>query len=265
MPTLVPLTRSDSGSRTPIFAIHNGAGSAYPYVPLARRLGADQPFYAMQQFEFGEPVAPFPSVKAMAQAYVSAVKALHPAGPYVFAGMCSGGGYVACEMAQQASALGEDIELLVLLDPMYGEVAQLCSQSRVLVSQAVEVTRRMIGLPGTDAYLPVLQAELAELLSAVGLDRQLLNLAPAYLNHFLEFFAANHRATLAYSPRLYTGRAVIFVPGLSRDDKGFLSETEWKELIPASEVHVLQVRRSELYSSPEIVAYIAAVLQAALR
>lgn len=234
-------------------------------MPLARRLGTNQPFYAMQQFEFGEPVVPFSSVQATAQAYVSAVKALHPGGPYVFAGMCSGGGYVACEMAQQASALGEDVELLILLDPMYGEVAQVCSQSRVLVSQAVEVTHRMIGLPGADAHIPALRAELAELLSAVGLEQQLLHLAPAYLNQFLEFFAANHLATLAYSPRLYAGRAVIFVPGLSRDDGGLLSETEWKELIPAAEVHVLQVHRNELYSDSEVVAYIAAVLQAALR
>jgi thioesterase domain-containing protein len=218
----------------------------------------------MQQFELGEPVEPFPSVGAMARAYVSAVRAVHPAGPYVFAGMCSSGGYVACEMAQQVSALGEDIELLVLLDPMYGEVAQLCSQSRVLVSQAVEVTRRMIGLSGTSAYLPALRAELAELLSAVGLQAQLLNLGPAYLNQFLELFAANHLATVAYSPRLYTGRAVIFVPGLNRDDGGFLLEAEWKELIPASEVHVLPVRRSELYSDPKIVARIADTLRGAL-
>lgn len=236
-------------------------GSAYPYVPLARRLGADQPFYAMQQFEFGEQVVPFSSIQAMAQAYVGAVRALRPSGPYIFAGMCSAGAYVACEMAQQARAAGEDIELLVLLDPVYGEVAEGCSQSRVLVSRAAGIAHSMLGRPDTDADLPVLRAELAEVLSAAGLEPQLLNLAPGRLSQFLEFFAANHQATLAYSPQPYAGRAVIFIPGLSRGDGGLLSETEWKTLIPAAEVHVVAADRVSLYQDPEIVALIAAALR----
>jgi thioesterase domain-containing protein len=214
----------------------------------------------MQQFEFGERVVPFSSINAMAQAYVGAVRALRPTGPYVFAGMCSAGSYVACEMAQQAAASGEDIELLVLLDPMYGEVAQGCSQSRMLVSQAAEIARRMIGLPDADAHLPALRAELAEVLSAAGLEPELLNLPPERLNQFLEFFAANHQATLAYSPQPYPGRTVIFIPGLSKGDGGILSENEWKALIPAAEVHVVPADRVSLYQNPEIVAYIAAAL-----
>jgi len=234
-------------------------------VPLARRLGADQPFYAMQQFEFGEPVVPFSSIEAMAQAYVGAVRAQRPVGPYVFAGMCSAGAYAACEMAQQAGALGEDVELLILLDPMYGEVAQGCSQSRILVGQAAEITRRMIGLVDTDVHRSVLRAELADVLSAAGLEPQLLDLAPGRLNQFLEFFAANHHATLAYAPRPYAGPAAIFIPGLSRGDGGLLSETQWRALIPAADVYVVPADRTDLYHDPEIVAYIAAAVQAALR
>jgi thioesterase domain-containing protein len=261
-PAPVPLTTS--GSRTPIFAVHNGAGSAYPYVPLARELGPDQPFYAFQQFELDRHEPPA-SVEAMAGAYVDAVRALRPAGPYVFAGMCSTGAYIAYEMAQRVRASGEEVGLVGLLDPADSEVARECSRSHALVDRALAIADRMGGLPATDARLPALRAELAELASALGLQPRLLELDPRQLAGFFALFAANHKASLAYAPRPYPGRAALFVPALSRGDDRFLSAAEWEALVPDIDVHALPARRDELYSAPEIVAQIAAALEAALR
>jgi thioesterase domain-containing protein len=259
----VPLT--PSGSRTPIFAVHNGAGSAFPYVPLARELGPDQPFYAFQQFELDRHHESPASVEAMAGAYVDAVRALRPAGPYVFAGMCSTGAYIAYEMAQRVRASGEEVGLVVLLDPADSEVARECSRSHALVDRALGIAGGMGGLPATDARLPALRAELAKLVSALGLQPRLLELDPRRLAGFFALFAANHKASLAYAPRPYPGRAALFVPALSRGDDRFLSAAEWEALVPDIDVHTLPAHRDELYSAPEIVAQVASALEAALR
>ncbi len=228
-------------------------------------LGRDQPFYAVQQYELSKPAAAVSSIGAMAETYVDAVRAVRPAGPYVLAGMCSTGAYVAYEMAQQVRALGEDVELVVLFDPMYGEVALGCSHSHLLVGQARDITGRINCLPATDTRVPGLRAALADVLSEVGMEPSLLELGPRRLGQFLDLFAANHQATLTYSPRPYPGRAAIFVPAFSNSDERLRSEAEWKALVPAVEIHAVPATRAELYSAPEIVAYLAAAMQAALQ
>lgn len=261
-PAPVPLT--PSGSRTPIFAVHNGAGSAYPYVPLARQLGPDQPFYAFQQFELDRRHEPPGSVEAMAGGYVDAVRAVRPAGPYVFAGMCSTGAYIAYEMAQQMRASGGEVGLVVLLDPADSEVARECSRSHELVERALGIASSMDGLRGTDTRWPALRAELAQLISALGLPPGLLELDPRRLTGFFALFAANHQASLAYTPRPYPGRAALFVPALSRGDDRLPAAAEWEALVPGLDVHALPTHRDELYSAPEIVTRVAVALKAAL-
>jgi thioesterase domain-containing protein len=261
-PAPVPLT--PSGSRTPIFAVHNGAGSAYPYVPLARRLGPDQPFYAFQQFELDRRHEPPGSVEAIAESYVDAARAVRPAGPYVFAGMCSAGAYIAYEMAHQMRASGGEVELVVLLDPADSEVARECSRSHELVERALGIASAMDGLRGTDTRLPALRVELAQLISALGLQPGLLGLDLRRLAGFLALFAANHKASLAYTPQPYRGRAALFVPALSRGDDRLLATAEWEALVPGIDVHALPAQRDELYSAPHTVVQIAAALEAAL-
>jgi thioesterase domain-containing protein len=230
-------------------------------VPLARALGPDRPFYAFHQFELSAYRAPLPSVEAMAAAYADAVRAVRPAGPYVLVGMCSTGAYVAYEMAQRMQALGEEISLVALFDPSNSEVADECTRSRALVERALEVADRMDEPTGTGTGL---QAELAELVSSLGLDADILRLPPRSLRQFFELFASNHNASLTYSPGPYEGRACVFVPSLSRKDDRLLSDTEWKALVPGIEVHAFAVRRRQLYSDPQIVTQVAAILTAVL-
>ena len=51
--------------------------------------------------------------------YVTEVRQIQPHGPYVLGGFCVGGA-IAVEMASQLQAAGEEIGLLVLLDPRFG-------------------------------------------------------------------------------------------------------------------------------------------------
>src|SRR6201996_1861567 len=115
---VVPLNRF--GSRIPIFCIHSLTGKATDYVPLAQRLGVEQPLYAIQippanrAPDFGGQVTPL-TIATLATYYIEAIEALRPTGPIVLGGW-SIGAIIALEMAQQLRARGRDVPLLVIID-----------------------------------------------------------------------------------------------------------------------------------------------------
>ncbi|HVH12001.1 MAG TPA: alpha/beta fold hydrolase [Longimicrobium sp.] len=99
----------------PLFFVHAAGGNVLSYAALARRLGADQPFYGLQSrgVEGDEPV--HARIEDMAADYLAQLRAVQPAGPYRLGGW-SMGGLVAFEMARRLHAAGEAVELLALLD-----------------------------------------------------------------------------------------------------------------------------------------------------
>lgn len=114
------VTLNDQGSRTPFFCVHSLTGKATDYVPLAQRLGPDQPFFSIQippalrAPDFAGAITPF-TIAAIAARYVEAVTAVRPHGPIALGGW-SIGAIIALEMAQQLRARGRDVALLVILD-----------------------------------------------------------------------------------------------------------------------------------------------------
>jgi len=112
----VPLVKIQTcGSRRPFFFLHGQYdGGGFYCLNLARYLGEDQPFYALQPHGLdGQP--PPATIEAMAASYLETVRAFQPHGPYLLGGYCNGG-LVAFEMARQFQALGEKVDLLVMID-----------------------------------------------------------------------------------------------------------------------------------------------------
>jgi acyl-CoA synthetase (AMP-forming)/AMP-acid ligase II len=112
----VPL--QESGNRTPIFVVHPGDGDVLAYAQLARRLGADQPSYALRArgIDDGRPLQG--SVEEMASDYVDEIRQVQPQGPYIVGGFCVGGA-IAFEMARQLDAAREQVATILLLDPRF--------------------------------------------------------------------------------------------------------------------------------------------------
>ncbi|HSF41831.1 MAG TPA: MupA/Atu3671 family FMN-dependent luciferase-like monooxygenase [Thermoanaerobaculia bacterium] len=102
------------GSRPPIFVVHPGAGVTHDYLTLARELGPEQPFYALQSPGLAGGGL-FDSVGEMASRYIEAIRSVQPQGPYRLGGWCTGG-VVAFEMARQLLERGEEVDRLLLLD-----------------------------------------------------------------------------------------------------------------------------------------------------
>jgi len=114
--TLVPL--NDSGNLPPFFCVSGGLGRTIVFRHLAKLLGRDQPFYALQPtWAFGKGELPT-RVEDMALSYVDAIRSAQPSGPY-FIGGYSFGGQVAYEMARNLHAAGEKVSLLALIDSRF--------------------------------------------------------------------------------------------------------------------------------------------------
>jgi thioesterase domain-containing protein len=112
----VPL--QESGNRTPIFFVHPGDGDVLAYAKLARRLGPDQPSYALRArgIDDGRPLQD--SLEEMASDYVDEIRRVQPHGPYIIGGFCVGGP-IAFEMARQLDAAREQVASILLLDPKF--------------------------------------------------------------------------------------------------------------------------------------------------
>ncbi|GHH43356.1 amino acid adenylation domain-containing protein [Lentzea cavernae] len=109
---LLPLR---SGTRTPLFCVHPGAGIGWVYTSLLDHLDRDQPVHALQARGVRDPHAVPGSVAEMAADYVEQIRAVQPHGPYQLLGW-SFGALVAHAMAVRLQELGEPVELLALLD-----------------------------------------------------------------------------------------------------------------------------------------------------
>jgi len=104
-----------SGTRPPLFVVHDGAGSVLYPRGLPAELGEDQPIYAVRCEGLNGLPLSAGSLEELATRYVREVQALYPNGPYIFYGG-SLGGVIAMEMARQLIDSGEEIPLVVLGD-----------------------------------------------------------------------------------------------------------------------------------------------------
>ena len=109
--TVIPI--QPLGSRRPLFAVAGHNGDVFCYVDLARHLGSDQPFFALQAPGMEPGQHPLTSIKEIAALFARDIVAVQPQGPYLLGGFCVGGS-IAFELAQQLTAQGHQVSLLVL-------------------------------------------------------------------------------------------------------------------------------------------------------
>jgi thioesterase domain-containing protein/acyl carrier protein len=119
------------GSRPPFFCVHGVGGNVVGFRDLARHMGTDQPFYALQPQGLDGKRPCMTSVAEMAESYMREIRRVQPEGPYRIGGY-SFGGLVAYEMAQQLRAQDQEVSLLALFDTYPGKMESRSSQLRNL-------------------------------------------------------------------------------------------------------------------------------------
>ncbi|HEY0735912.1 MAG TPA: amino acid adenylation domain-containing protein, partial [Herpetosiphonaceae bacterium] len=207
-----------SGNQPPFFCMHAAGGSVLSYLELARLLGPDQPFYAFQAAGLDGEQPPHTQVETIAAAYLSALRAAQPHGPYRLGGW-SFGGLVAYEMAHQLTAQGEEVALLALIDTWAprDEAAPAVDPTTLLRWFAIDLGRTVgADLAGSVDVLSALPPEqqLAYVLDQARASGALPpDLGERELRAYLDVFTASLRAMQDYRPRPYAGRVTLFRAG----------------------------------------------------
>jgi amino acid adenylation domain-containing protein len=151
---LVALT--PPGTRPPLIFFPPAGGTVTHYADLARLLGPDQPFLALQAPGVHGSEEPLWSVDAMVDRYLGEIRRAQPHGPYWLGGW-SAGGVTAYEAARRLRAAGEEVALLAILDaPAPDDRRKATTPDRVelLVGFASS------NVTGDEALLDVLREEL---------------------------------------------------------------------------------------------------------
>ncbi len=101
------------GKNLPFFAVPGVGGNVLVFARLAKLLGNDQPFYGLQARGLDGKEKPFMRVEDMAAHYIEEIRSVQPRGPYLIGGTCTGG-LTAYEIAQQLTAIGEVVILVII-------------------------------------------------------------------------------------------------------------------------------------------------------
>ncbi|MFI6938385.1 amino acid adenylation domain-containing protein [Streptomyces sp. NPDC050418] len=113
---LLPLRPDAPGN--PLFCVHPAGGLSWCYAGLIRHLPEDIPLYGLQAQGVGAATAdePLPAtLEELAAHYVDRLREVRPHGPYRLLGW-STGGIIAHAMATRLQDLGEQVEILAILD-----------------------------------------------------------------------------------------------------------------------------------------------------
>jgi thioesterase domain-containing protein/acyl carrier protein len=127
-----PAPSKEAEKKAPFFLVAGMFGNVLNLRHLAHLVGQDRRFYGLQARGLYGDHTPHETFEAMANDYLSEVRAVQRKGPYLLGGF-SGGGITAYEMARQLVESGEEVALLVLLDTPLPSCPTLTGRDRLML------------------------------------------------------------------------------------------------------------------------------------
>ncbi len=137
---LVPMHSGEGGPKTPFFLVAGMFGNVLNLRHLAHLIGVDRPFYGLQARGLFGDEEPHRDLREAARDYIAEMRQVQPHGPYMLGGF-SGGGITAYEIAQQLTAMGEDVSALVMLDTPLPVRPAVTKRDRLMI-QLLELRNR---------------------------------------------------------------------------------------------------------------------------
>jgi thioesterase domain-containing protein len=232
-----------SGSKPPLFIVHDQFGVMPFGKNLAHALGPDQALYIVQADGVEGRRPAIANVPSMALNYMAEVHGARPIGPLLIGGLGSGS-LLALELARELVGRGRRIGPVILIDPppLGGSIAQKPPEHASAAP------------PGRLLYESV-RSGLLDYASHLGND--------------LPFDARNlqqlHIATLAgiaaltafanFVPKPFSGATAVLLPS-ERAEDFFYPQSSWQQLLSSKEciVHVLPWDHAELFQSGREIA-----------
>jgi amino acid adenylation domain-containing protein len=201
------------GARPPFFCVHGASGFAGIYIPLARCLGKDQPFYGLQALGLEEGQTPVTTIEEMAERYLADMRRIQPVGPYQIGGW-SLGGTIAYEMTQRLLTAGEEVSLLAIFDnaPKFNDVEDRPLNEELLELKERQLLHRYFDLGVPDDALrtmPIPDMLRLIILRRTEAENQVLQTEEEYLR-LIRTWVTNEHAASRYKPRPLAGRVTLF-------------------------------------------------------
>jgi amino acid adenylation domain-containing protein/FkbM family methyltransferase len=137
---LVPIR--PEGGKPALFLMHSHGGNVLEYRALVNAFPADQPVYALQARGLNGHIIQDSSLEEMASAYLGELTQFQSKGPYYLGGFCLGG-LLALEMAQQLTASGQDVALVILIQSMHPAATQFKPSTTALHRWYYRATKRI--------------------------------------------------------------------------------------------------------------------------
>jgi thioesterase domain-containing protein len=187
------------------------------YVDLARLLPADRPVFGLQAPGLDPGSSPLPSIDALADVFVAAIRGAQPAGPYYIVGYCAGS-ITALAVAERLRACGEEVALLAAID---GGPPAVLTEPVVHAGEADTASwfawelgvaaDRELDIDPDDLHELTGEALAAAVLArAVSADVLPPDTSTAALSRLLATFDAFVRGVVDYRARPYDGPVAVF-------------------------------------------------------
>jgi len=239
------VTLQERGDKPPLFFVHPAGGAVFSYYELAKLLGDERPFIALQDPSLRGGGKPCSCVEDYAKRYVDAVRLRQPKGPY-FLGGWSFGGHVVFEMACSLRAMGEDVALVLLID-----TEASLHEGRLPVRQRL-LHRIRMGMEFAGMFSQMLAYIRAITpVEATGSSGSRIRRVTrsTYARHGLKDIAA----VLKYRPPFYPGTVVIVRAARQKVRRYFVDDTlGWSRLALEVRVHQVQCTHMQLVQSAHI-------------
>lgn len=217
---LVPVRTG--GNKPPLFLFHAHGGNVLDYHPLVNHLESDQPVYAFQARGLDGNIIKDATLKEMAAAYVAELRSFQPEGPYLLGGFCLGG-LLALEAAEQLTAAGQKVALVMLIQSIHPEAMDF-KPGTSAIQRAWYKMRKRASLElenfshGRKGYLAERLSHLWDVVrvrafivyrNMTGKD---LTMSPELAKlFFFEALGVEHKKAMdEYRPEPYRGDAVVF-------------------------------------------------------
>ncbi len=262
-----------NGALPPFFCVHPVGGGITCYQELAKLLGKEQPFYALQALDWLSTLGNDPTLEEIASHYVQTIKTLDPLPPYYLGGW-SMGGVIAYEMARQLETMGNQDGKLFLFDsflPQDLETSHLPNLKKQVKQFWENLTyEKSAPFPEIPQIKEFSISNLHAILKAVldiGRQQKVLpwEMEFSHFQQLWQIFSSLQKAYLHYSPEPSSRSITLFQAEEHSQEKIKLAREHW-EKIALGGVQVYQIAGNH-YSifHPSHIQNVASRLQNCLR
>jgi thioesterase domain-containing protein len=246
-----------AGSNSPFFLLGFGAGPIF--LPLARRLGSEQPVLCvgLNLSEASQLRTPY-KMEDIAACLVRHLREVQPEGPYFLGGLCAGG-LMAYETARQLLIQGQQVALLALFEPQ--TLSDTDGNSKIV----------RFGLLGQRLRFHLENLQQLEIGEAPqymrARARTFLDRMKRLTWHtFYDLRSRMHDGRLrslgdilyvaasAYRPQPYAGRVTLFQAIYRPRGRDWDPQGSWRALVAALEVHEIPGYHDSIFLEPNVEA-----------